>query len=245
MVPRFDPVDFINKIGERLVFEFEHASAAGTPGLIGAARENPARKQLEKLLPASVSAGSGVLVDSYGARSTQQDIVFFERDFCPVYSINDTPEATYFPVEGVVATGEVKSVVDKLTLFDALGKVRSAKALRRFSEKRSSYDGVPAAAHYRPFGSATAFAAVPSDEYDQDRKPLDQVYGFLICKAFKHSHDTVLAHLCEFAQQHGTEHLPNIIVSLHDGFVGHVAASGMALQRSPLTADGFARPTAR
>ena len=167
MAADFDPTDFVNKIGEKLVLEFEHASTAGTPALIGSARENPARKQLEKLLPAFVSTGSGIVMDSFGARSSQQDMVLYERDFCPVYSVNDTPEATYFPIEGVIAVGEVKSVVDKPTLFDALSKVRSAKLLMRFSQRTQESAVLPAAAGYRPLGSGSTFAAVSSDEYDQ------------------------------------------------------------------------------
>lgn len=89
----FDPAQFVNRIGQRLVAEFADASDAGTPGLIGSAREHPARMQLVKLLPAYVSTGTGLLIDSYGGQSKQQDIVMFERDFCPVYSINDAPDA--------------------------------------------------------------------------------------------------------------------------------------------------------
>jgi len=239
MATDFDPVNFVNKLGEKLVLEFEHASTAGTPGLIGSARENPARKQLDKLLPEFVSTGSGIVIDSFGGKSTQQDMVFYERDFCPVYSVNDTPEATYFPVEGVIAVGEVKSVVDKTTLFDALRKVGSAKLLRRFSERTQQHK--PAStSDYRPFGSGSTFGALPSDEYDQERKFRDQVFGFIICKSFKHGCDAVLDNLHEFGQTHGVEHMPNIITSLNDGFVQNISTPTMALQHSPLTADAFA-----
>jgi hypothetical protein len=151
MADPFDPAQFVNRIGQRLVMDFEDASAAGTPGLTGSAREHPARVQLAKLLPGFVSAGSGIVIDSFGGRSTQQDIVFFERDFCPVYSINDTPEATYYPVEGVIAVGEIKSVVDKPTLFDVLDKVRSAKSLKRFSEQTKAF------ASFRTYGLGPSF----------------------------------------------------------------------------------------
>jgi len=240
MAADFDPADFVNRIGEKLVTDFEYASVAGTSGLIGSARENPARKQLEKLLPAFISTGTGILIDSFRAKSSQQDIVFFERDFCPVYSINDTPEATYFPIEGVIAVGEVKSVVDKGTLFDALSKVRSAKLLKRFSEKISVAAGMPASANYRPYGSGSAFAAVPTDEYNQLNKCRDQVFGFILCKSFAHSPDAVLDNLVEYGRNHGVEHMPNIIISLNDGFVQHCVLPTRSLQPSPLTANAFA-----
>ena len=239
MAADFDPADFVNKIGEKLVLEFEHASTAGTPGLIGSARENPARKQLKKLLPAFVSTGSGIVIDSFGAKSSQQDMVLYERDFCPVYSVNDTPQATYFPIEGVIAVGEVKSVVDKPTLFDALHKVRSAKLLKRFSEKTQEH-GLPAAANYRSLGSSGTFAALTSNEYDQERKFRDQVFGFIICKLFKHKSDAVLDNLQEFGKTHGVAYMPNLIVSLNDGFVQNALFPELALQFSPLTANAFA-----
>src|ERR1700693_2442591 len=184
MTADFDPSKFVGRIGEKLVMEFEQASDGGTPGLIGSARENPARRQLEKLLPAFVSCGSGLLIDSFGGRSDQQDIVFYERDFCPIYSINDTPEATYYPVEGVVAVGEVKSIVDKGILFDALRKLKSAKLLRRYSEKTQE-GAMPPAANFRPFGFASTVVGTVQDEYDQAKKFRDQIFSFLICKSFR------------------------------------------------------------
>ena len=105
--------------------EFADASEAVTPRLIGNAREHPAGVQLVKLLPAYVSIGTGLLIDSYCRQSKQQHIVMFERDFCPAYSINDAPDATYFPIEGVIANGEVKSSVNKSVLFEALDNIRS------------------------------------------------------------------------------------------------------------------------
>jgi hypothetical protein len=236
-MPEFDSGQFVNRIGRRLVMEFEDAGEAGTPGLIGASREHPARVQLVKLLPAFVSVGSGLLIDSYGSQSKQQDVVLFERDFCPVYSINDTPEATYYPIEAIAAVGEVKSTVSKSILFDALDKVRSAKALRRYSEKQDA--GLGPLASYRPFGSSATFAATPSNEYDQDANSRDQVFGFIICNKFAQSPETVLDNLVEYQRSFGHEKMPNIIVSLNDGFIQGIRSQNFNLQSSLLDSDGF------
>lgn len=233
----FDSGQFVNRIGRRLVMEFEDAGEAGTPGLIGASREHPARVQLVKLLPAFVSVGSGLLIDSFGSKSKQQDLVIFERDFCPVYSINDTPEATYYPAEAIAAVGEVKSTVNKSVLFDALDKVKSAKMLRRYSEKEDM--GFGALASYRPFGSGASYAATPSDEYNQDANFRDQVFGFILCNNFAQSPDTVLDNLVEYQRNFGHEQMPNIIVSLNDGFVQGMRSENFSLQRSPLISDSF------
>lgn len=234
----FDPAQFVNRIGRRLVMEFADASDAGTPGLIGSAREHPARVQLVKLLPAYVSIGTGLLIDSYGGKpSDQQDIVMFERDFCPVYSINDAPDATYFPIEGVIANGEVKSSVNKSVLFKALDNIRSAKSLRRYAHKTDQ--GFGPLASFRNFGMAVSFAATPNDEFNQYLNFRDQIYSFILCNSFTHSSNAVLDNLVEYQRLHGHECMPNIIVSLNDGFIQGIQSSNMSLQFSLFTSDSF------
>jgi hypothetical protein len=236
-MPGFDPTQFVNRIGRRLVMEFADASEAGTPGLIGNAREHPARVQLVKLLPAYVSIGSGLLMDSYGEQSKQQDIVMFERDFCPVYSINDTPDATYFPIEGVIANGEVKSSVDKGVLFSALDNIRSAKLLRRYVHKTN--EGLGFFASFRKFGMGPSFGATPSDEFNQDLNFRDQIYSFILCNSFTSSPDAILKNLVEYEYLHGHQCMPNIIISLNDGFIQGMQSNNSSLQFSLLTSDSF------
>ena len=234
----FDPTQFVNRIGRKLVMEFAEASEAGTPGLIGSAREHPARVQLVKLLPPYVSIGSGLLIDSYGEESKQQDIVMYERDFCPVYSINNTPEATYFPIEGVIANGEVKSSVNKKVLFEALDNIRSAKSLRRYVHKTAEELG--SLAYYRNFGMAVPFAPIPSNEFNQDLNFRDQIYSFILCNSFTHSSEAVLNNLVEYQRLYGHECMPNIIISLNNGFIQGMQCDKGILQFSLLASDSFA-----
>ena len=93
--------------------------------------EQPVRDQLEQVLPRGVAVGKGFVIDSYGGTSRQQDVVLYERDFCPVFSINDTRQTTFYPCEGVIAVGEIKSRLDRDSLENAFKKVASVKALRR------------------------------------------------------------------------------------------------------------------
>ena len=67
--------------------------------------------------------GEGCVIDSYGRTSRKQDVVFYERDICPVFSINRTPQTTYYPCEGVIGVGEVKSSLDGSSLHDAFQKL--------------------------------------------------------------------------------------------------------------------------
>ena len=76
-------------------------------------------------------AGSGCVIDTHGNTSRQIDIVLYERDICPVFTVNDTPESTYYPCEGVVAVGEIKSSIGKQKMKDSFQKIKSVKRLRR------------------------------------------------------------------------------------------------------------------
>lgn len=233
----FNPAQFVNNIGVKLVKEFEDASNAGTPVHIGNAREHSARVQLMKLLPPYLSIGSGLLIDSYGTQSKQQDIVIFERDFCPVYSINDTPDANYFPIEGVIANGEIKSSINKKDLLKALDNIRSAKLLRKYAQKTD--EGFRSFAYFRNFGRAVSLATIPSNEFNQDRNYRDQIYSFILCNSFASSPNTVLKNLVEYKHSHGHECMPNIIISLKDGFIQGMLSNNRSLQPSLLTSNSF------
>ena len=61
------------------------------------------------------------------------DIVLYEKDFCPVYSVNRDPSTTYYPCEGVIAVGEIKSRITSEELEDIFNKIASVKRLRRYT----------------------------------------------------------------------------------------------------------------
>ena len=190
----------------------------GTPGLIGSAKEHPARKQLERLLPHSAAVGSGLVIDSYGRTSKQQDIIIYDRQCCPVFSVNDTPEATFYPSEGVIAVGEVKSTMNTKELLDSVKKIQSVKSLRRFATPTDGLDGKPTLP-WRQYGSPSGVFGLASEQFDQDSNELDQIYGFVLCAKFgliatsmhKLVTDT-LAHVIKYEA-------PNAFISLADGFI--------------------------
>jgi hypothetical protein len=211
----FDGPAFIRHVAERLVLEFQFSQGAGTPGLIGAAKEHPARVQLERLMPGGVGIGSGIVVDSFGAVSRQQDVVIYEK-LCPVFTHNDAAEATYFPIEGVIAVGEVKSRLGKAELNDAVAKSESVKRLRRRAERADNGFGAMAVS-FRPYCSVSSFAGSPSEDFDQDTKSLDQVYSFVLCQKFSASPETTLKNFVDQCRAVGSYHAPNMIVSLDEG----------------------------
>ena len=129
MKPTFDPSEFVRRISLDLVRAFDDAREVTTPQLVGDAMEQPVRDRLEQILPTGIGVGSGCVIDTNGGTSRQTDVVLYERDLCPVFCMNNSPETTYYPVEGVLAVEEVKSAIGKRELADAFDKVRSVKAL--------------------------------------------------------------------------------------------------------------------
>ena len=156
----FNAAEFIKDIGVLLVHAYDGARKATTPGLVGSAIENPVRSLLATVLPSGLSVGTGCVVDSYDTTSRQMDIVLYERDICPVYRVNDTPEATYYPCEGVVAVGEIKAAIDGPKLNDSFEKIESVKTLRRhWGEGQPT---PPAEKSYRNYGLVATIAGFGS-----------------------------------------------------------------------------------
>jgi hypothetical protein len=240
MSNKFDPAGFLNRVARRLVIEFDDAGQAGSPGLIGAAKEHPVRKSLECLLPGSAALGSGLIIDSHGAVSRQQDIVVYERDFCPVFSVNSTSEATYYPCEGVIAVGEVKSALGTSELQDAFAKIASAKGLRRHAVGEDHGIYPDKTVSFRLYGSPLAAAASKAEEFDHDKKAKDQIYGFILCGRFELKVETLIDKTTELWRQHPRGVSPNLIVSLQDGFLQPFKQARSQLVLSALDGDAVA-----
>ena len=131
MHKHFDSRAYVKQVGVDLVTAFRSARTGTTSTLVGRAMENATLKKLDQLLPRALAAGSGCVIDSEGRTSHQMDIVIYERNLCPVFCINASPETTYYPCEGVVAVGEIKSKVGKSEFDDTVKKMESVKTLKR------------------------------------------------------------------------------------------------------------------
>lgn len=208
----FDPDAFIRRIGQRLVNEFDDARAATTPGTVGSAMEEPVRRQLQ-ILPRGIAVGSGFVIDSYGGTSRQADIILYEQDICPVFSINGTPETTYYPCECVSAVGEVKSALDRDSLQDAFKKIASVKGLRRHLVRHTVPDprtgqGWP---HYRSYGNLHDGAVVDVNEKPAER---GEVYGFVLAGDVRVQPESLATRFLSLTRDTGDTLSPNLLVTL-------------------------------
>ena len=209
----FDADAFIRRIGQRLVNEFDDARAATTPGTVGSAMEEPVRRQFQQVLPRGIAVGSGFVIDSYGGTSRQADIILYEQDICPVFSINGTPETTYYPCECVIAVGEVKSALDRDSLQDAFKKIASVKGLRRHLVRHTVPDprtgqGWPL---YRSYGNLHHGAVVEVNEKPAER---GEVYGFVVAGDVRVQPESLARRFLDLTRGTSDALSPNLLVTL-------------------------------
>ena len=222
----FDVDKHIARIGARLVREFDEARAATSPTAVGDAMESPVKKQLEQLLPRGISVGSGFVIDSYGATSSQTDLVLYERDICPVFSINNTPGTTYYPCEGVIAVGQVKSILTKKLLEDEFKKIASVKRLRRYPVHHlipHPTTGAPIALE-RSYGNIQNPSIINMKE-EKGSSASRQIFGFIVAGQSQMQTDTLIEAFIDFTGATGDDLSPNMAVLLSGGLLtwGNVA----------------------
>ena len=224
----FDTDAFIRRIGVRLVQEFAEAKAGTTASTVGSAAEQPVREQLQQVLPRGVAVGEGFVIDSYGGTSRQQDVVLYERDLCPVFSVNRTPQTTYYPCEGVIAVCEIKSRLDGDSLKDAFAKISSAKALRRHIVP----DRMPHPTSGEPIPLRRNYLSPHRDsiiELGEDRpanREMQQLLGFVLAGESRLSRETLVRTCGVLAADMEEDLAPNLIVTLD----GHAVRWGKVAQ---------------
>ena len=219
----FDTAEFVKDIGVLLVHAYDVARKATTPGLVGSAIEQPVRKLLSSVLPRGLSVGTGCVVDSYGKTSRQMDIVLYERDICPVFRVNDTPEATYFPCEGVVAVGEVKAAIDGPKLADSFEKIASVKVLRRYWEEFQPT--VPREKRFRNYGIAADVVGIRSENANEDREK-NEIFGFVLAGTSKLKPESLVQKYENRAGSNEAGSCPNVLATMDGAYVRPFVSDG-------------------
>ena len=208
MESSFNSYAFVDELAKELVNGFRKAGMATTPLLVGSARESEVRDKLGKIFTQTIGISSGCIIDTFGHTSKQTDVIMYEKDICPVFSINNHPESTYFPCEGVIAVGEIKSTLDRKDLEDAFLKIKTVKESKRLLNEKECW---------RSYCSRLIIRGAPFHYYSQQEKTLDQIFGFILCERIGLKLETFLAICSELIKEESVYLLPNIIVSLEDG----------------------------
>ena len=224
MQSTFDPAEFVRRIGLDLIRAFSDAREATTPELVGDAMEQPVRDRLEQILPRGIGVGSGCVIDTRGGTSRQMDVVLYEKDLCPVFCINNSPETTYYPAEGVLAVGEVKSRIGKKELAESFEKLRSVKALYRAYERAAElYVG----RSYSEYGHISTYG------FYHEHTNKGDILGFILTEESSIKNETLLGHCTSnIAELNNDVLCPNIVVFL-DGTVWEWMDAGRSRPYTP------------
>lgn len=206
----FSPQKYLEELAESLIYNFSKASGGTTPGLVGSAREHELRSKLQLVLPTKVAVATGCVIDSFGNTSSQCDVILYEKDHCPVFSINGDPASTYIPCESVIAVGEVKSSLGTSEVCDAVDKIAKIKSLQRYSSDVTCF---------RQYGSVMGMQGAPEEAFDPLHKPFDQIYGFILCHEFSLAPATLADRYVNACSRHEKHLSPNLMVSLKDGLM--------------------------
>lgn len=191
-------------------------------GELGAAREEIIRQFLREYLPKRFEISTGFVFDCHGRVSEQQDIIIANSFVSPRFEV--AGGTRFYPVESVVAVGQIKSeMTSKGEFTSALKNIESVKALDR------SADG-------------KACDSTMLETLDHIGNYLHQVFGFVFVTgkslAEKSAHSFFLEQIL-----HKPAHTwPNLVFALDQYLVTYCCDDGVC--PNPMHARGVAAQSA-
>jgi hypothetical protein len=137
----------------------------GHNGEIGRANEIALTRLVGRLIPSKFGVGTGIVIDKYGERSQQCDIIVYDQGSQPQLLAQSTQ--LMFPIETVRMVIEVKTTLNAEAVADTAEKVSSFRALRSSRTTDAPAFGLFAyQAHGAPSSRAREINAL-----SQDRRP--------------------------------------------------------------------------
>ena len=238
MDKQFSIDEYMRILGDELIAAFAQGGLAPSPGTKGGSREKAVRDKLRQLLPSGIGMGTGFVIDSQGNVSLQQDIVLYEDGICPVFRLNESDDAVFYPCEGVFAVGEVKSTIGTKEAEDVIRKIASVRRLSRFARPDSR--GIC----FRPYGSRMALG-LANKSYVQDSNGKHQIWGFGIARNTTLTPQSLAGKLVDYCEKEGRIFVPNLITTTEGLVIKPVKHSELAREVawSAIEATGYMTTT--
>lgn len=197
--------EFLKDLAKQLITDFERICHADHPVEKGTIGEFSSKKKLAECLPGLIKVNTGYVMDSFGSKSLQTDLIISEI-ICPSFSLGPEDEFRYFPCEGVCSVGEVKTNLGKNELVDSYKKINSVKSLKRNPLRNS----------FRKYGSSSPIIAECTNALDINN-PYYQIFSFVLCKSLTIQPKTMIEHIINLDKKYSNTNVPNLFVSLDDG----------------------------
>ncbi len=121
------------RISKAMEAQAEVAAGTGHASTTGRIREEVVHRFLKPHLPRTLDVRSGVIIDSRGSCSKQQDCVIVDTRL-PLIDIGSSTDALLI-AESVVATIEIKSFLGAKEITDTLESIKVTRSLHRIGEQ--------------------------------------------------------------------------------------------------------------
>jgi hypothetical protein len=176
------------------------------PGEYGAYREKICDELIKFSIPSKFETATGFLINSFDEVSTQTDVVIYDLNNTPL--IQNDSKTRFFPVESVVAIGEIKSKLKVQKLCEAAVKLAEIKKMKQIPPN---------------------YIFCINDQNKNNFNPLldchDTLFSFLICEEIENfERNKVFKKLNEAYNNAGIDYAyrHNIILSLRDGVLTYI-----------------------
>ncbi|MCA9305185.1 MAG: hypothetical protein KDA16_01535 [Phycisphaerales bacterium] len=160
---------WFDELGAELRQRATRAGLMGHPTLTGDAREFFVKEVLQSFLPDCLSVGTGRVFGANHAPSKQVDVVVYDSRYPALRIKNGT---AMYPIEGVIATIEVKSRLDATELRGALDNCLSVMRIPVMSITRDYADAMRSLE--RVFGSPESV----KHHLEWSSRPRTFIFGF-------------------------------------------------------------------
>ena len=187
----FDINKFISILQEDLIIVFNRSSENGIhPVQAGRTKEIKIIEQLKKILPNGVGIGSGFVIDSYGNISNQCDLVIYEENIMPIFVEDSNSDYAFYPCEGVIAVGEIKSTLTSNEFNKCLDKLSKVKKMKRYCYNNHIF---------RTYLQTLCGESDEDDKiFDPENKIFDNIFTFIFCKNNQLSESFLTTHLKDY-----------------------------------------------
>jgi len=183
------------------------------PGEFGRYRENLVSDLLKNIVPSYCNVKDGFIINCLGDVTTQCDIIIYDAHEAPSHQFDRT--RPFFPQETCYGVGEVKSVLKKCDLIQALKKLQNIKKIRDGAQKGK----LPIKPSHIIDKIIHVVRNEKVDSNDLDRFESQNIVTFLICERFDFDTKNLQKVFESEIYDPGDVHFRhNLILSLEDGF---------------------------
>jgi hypothetical protein len=189
------------------------------PGEFGSYREKIIHDWLRLYLPKKYGIASGFVINSENKISNQCDIIIYDLYNTP--QIQTEENQKFFPIETILAIGEVKS------------DINSFAELKKFVEKLSKVKKMRS-----ELKNPKPYYKHISGNFDLERNPYDNVFTFLICNKFNFD---PIGKNCNIDIYKTHRH--NLILSISDGLMNYTSTGNSPNLSFPFINESELIPT--